>query len=94
MKLDRPGRSDKMPLLRKNVNRSPLWTVAELAREFGVDTRSLQMAIRWAKDAPAPISHHREGKHRSRLFRYNPTEMRAWWKRRLIAASAVNTAKV
>lgn len=61
--------------------RKPLRSLRELAEEFGVPHRTLQVKLARCKGAPKPIYSTGDQKTASqRNTWYDPQEVRRWWK--------------
>lgn len=66
--------------VRNGGARKPLRSLRELADEFGVPHRSLQVKLARCKGAPRPIYSTGDAKTASqRNTWYDPDEVRAWW---------------
>ena len=80
--MDHRFTSDDVRRVYHGVDLSPLRTITELAKEFGVTRHSLSAYIGKRKPAPEPVFKH---KHNTW---YDPKEVRGWWSR-LIAEGVV-----
>lgn len=66
--------------VRNGGARKPLRNLRELAEEFGVSHKTLQVKLARCKDAPKPI--YSTGNQKTASQRntwYDPQEVRAWW---------------
>lgn len=64
---------------RKDGPRKPLRTLRELADEFGVPHKTLQVKLARCKGAPKPVF-STGGRGTPQNTWYDPDEVRAWWK--------------
>ena len=66
--------------VRNGGARKPLRSLRELAEEFGVPHKTLQIKLARRKDAPKPIysTGYQKTASQSNTW-YDPQEVRAWW---------------
>lgn len=79
MKLDPADWKKRKARIDAGVKLPPLRTLAEMAEEFGVTSRSLTVTMQHYPGAPAPVQQLKSTTTRTGKTWYEPAAMRKWW---------------